>query len=70
VSSTAVFGACSLLVGLGLLSHLVAERADWVRDAFTWLMDNPLIALVAWLVVAFAGSNFQFMTGPRGGLED
>ncbi|MFO8006487.1 MAG: hypothetical protein R6V05_01995 [Candidatus Brocadiia bacterium] len=70
VVSTSIFGACSLLVGLGLLSHLVAERADWVRDAFTWLMDNPLIALVAWLVIAFAGSNFQFMTGPRGGLED
>ncbi len=70
VVSTSIFGACSLLAGAGLLSHLVGRRADWVRSAFTWLLDNPLIALLAWVVVAFVGANFQFMTGPRGGLED
>jgi hypothetical protein len=70
IISTSLLGGFGLLCCAGLLSHLTSDQAQWFRGAFTYLIERPLITLITIGVVAFVGGNFQFMTGPRGGLED
>jgi hypothetical protein len=70
IVSTSFFGAGCLLAAVGILSHLIGDGAPWLRDFFQWLAVHPLALVVALAVLTFLGSNFQFMTGPRGTLED
>jgi hypothetical protein len=69
VVSTSLTGALLMITAYGLLSHLLGERAVWLRDSFAWLLDNALMLVVSMVVLTFLGTNFQFTTGPRGTLE-
>ncbi len=70
IISTSFFGAGCVVGAVGVLSHLIGDSAEWLRDFFLWLTVNPLMLVVTVAVLTFLGSNFQFMTGPRGSLED
>jgi hypothetical protein len=70
IISTSLFGAVTLLASLGLLSHLLGARAEWLEGFYRWVMGGPLLLVVSIAVLAFIGGNYQFMTGPRGSLED
>jgi hypothetical protein len=80
IISTSLFGALSLLIAYAVGAYLMfppvepdAEgqlaQTSWMVDSVQWLLENPLMALLAVCIVAFLGVNFQFATGPRGGLE-
>jgi len=70
IISTSLFGAGCMVGALGILSHLIGNSAQWLREFFQWLTVHPLALVVSLAVLTFLGSNFQFMTGPRGSLED
>lgn len=69
IFASAVFGACALMGGFGLVAHVIDADDTVVQHAWNWLVGAPLMLLIAWAVVAFVGMSFQFATGPRGSLQ-
>ncbi|MCD6415198.1 MAG: hypothetical protein J7M08_00690 [Planctomycetes bacterium] len=70
IISTSIFGSLFLLSAIGLASHLVGDQAAWLQHSFQWLLKTPYALIAVWLLLAFIASNFQFMIGPRGALEE
>jgi hypothetical protein len=69
IIATCVLGGSFVLTAWGLLSHLLGGEG-FMRTFFVWLVENPLMLVVALAALVFIGSSFQFATAPRGGLED
>lgn len=72
ILSTSFAGAISLFLAYGLLAHAVSLRSEavpFLLNSFTWLLNAPLMFLLAIAVVTILGINFQHSTGPRGTLE-
>lgn len=71
IISTSLLGSLLLVGAYGLLSHLLSGgSAVFLRDSFKWMLGNPLMLIIAILVLAFLGTNYQFATGPRGTIEE
>ena len=66
VLATAVFGSCALMTAYGLLSHLLSSQ-EFLRNSFTWLLEDTVVLLIVLAVVAFVGIHFQrTAVGPEG----
>ena len=59
IIATAVFGACSLIGAYGLLSYLLHAHAEFVKNSFTWLLEDPFFLLIVFAVVTYFGLHFQ-----------
>ncbi len=57
--ATAVFGACSLIGAYGLLSYLLRAHAEFLKNSFAWLLEDPLFLLIVFVVVTYFGLHFQ-----------
>ncbi|MHC4789577.1 MAG: hypothetical protein ACYS8K_10305, partial [Planctomycetota bacterium] len=70
IVATCMLGSTSVLGTLGLLSHLLQQKAAFLRDFTSFLVENPLMLAIGWAALVIVGASFQFTTGPRGTLED
>lgn len=59
IIATAVFGACSLIGAYGLLSYLLHAHAGFLKNSFTWLLEDPFFLLIVFAVVTYFGLHFQ-----------
>jgi hypothetical protein len=69
VVASSVFGSSALIIGFGMMSHVMESDDTVVQQAWNWLVESPAMLLIAWAVLAFVGLSFQFATGPRGTLQ-
>ncbi len=70
IVATSILGACAVLSGVSLLSHLIGDQVEWLSELFNWLVVNPLMLAIVLAVLAFIAANYQFITGPRGPLAE
>jgi MFS family permease len=69
VFASSVFGASALLGAFGMMAHVMEGNDAPLQQAWDWLVEGPMMLLIAWVVIAFVGMSFQFATGPRGSLQ-
>jgi hypothetical protein len=69
IFATSVLGSSALVLGFGLVAHVMESDDTVVQSAWNWLVESPLMLIIGWTVIAIAGMSFQFATGPRGTLE-
>jgi len=69
ILSTSFMGTLCLLSAYGIMGHLLGG-VPFLNDSFKWLLEEPMMLLLAMAVITYLGCNFQSSTGPRGSLEE